>query len=80
MQEIRDYRKYKHFREGGTMKKMILVLMVVLTLGMIGKGMYTALAKLDTNQDAAIGYTLVDAYPCEMPATVMEPYTAYVLF
>ena len=62
------------------MKKMILVLMVILTLGMVGKGLYTALAKLDTNQDVAMGYTLADAYPCEMPATVMDPCTAYRLF
>jgi len=62
------------------MKKIILVLMVVITLGMIGKGMYTALAKLDAAQDVAIGYTVVDAYPCEMPATVMEPCTAYTFF
>ena len=62
------------------MKKIILVLMVVLTLGMVGKGLYTALAKFDTNQDVAMGYTLADAYPWEMPATVMEPCTAYMLF
>jgi len=61
------------------MKKMILVLMVVITLGMVGKGMYTALAKLDTAQDVAMGCTLADAYPCELPATVMEPCTAYTL-
>jgi hypothetical protein len=66
-------------REGGTMKKMILVLMVVLALGMVGKGLYTALAKLDTAQDVAMGNTLADAYPCAMPATVMEPCTGYTL-
>ena len=62
------------------MKKMILVLMVVLALGMVGKGLYTALAKLDTNQDVAMGYALVDPYPCEMPATVVDPATGYALF
>ena len=62
------------------MKKMILVLMVVLTLGMVGKGIYTALATLDTAQKAARGCTMADAYPCEMPATVMEPATGYALF
>jgi len=61
------------------MKKTIVVLMVVLTLGMVGKGIYTALAKLDTNQNVAMGCTLADAYPCEMPAAVMEPCTAYTL-
>jgi len=66
--------------EGGTMKKMMLVLIVVLTLGMVGKGLYTALATFDHNQTVATGCTLADAYPGEMPATVMEPCTAYILF
>ena len=66
-------------REDGTMKKIILVLMVVFALGMVGKGLYVALAKLDTNQDVALANTVVDAYPCEMPAIVMEPCTGYAL-
>jgi hypothetical protein len=61
------------------MKKIILVLMVVMALGMIGKGLYTAVATFDNTQTAAKGCTLADAYPCEMPATVMEPCTAYTL-
>jgi uncharacterized membrane protein YjgN (DUF898 family) len=67
-------------REGGTMKKMILVLMVVLALGMVGKGIYTAWATFDNAKTLAMGCTLTDAYPCQMPATVMEPCTGYTLF
>jgi predicted transporter len=79
-QKTRDYRKNKHFREGGTMKKIILVLMVVLTLGMVGKGIYTALAKLDTAQDVAMECTLADAYPCEMPVLTIDPCTDCAMF
>ena len=34
------------------MKKIILVLMIVLILGMVGKVLYTALARFDTHHDA----------------------------
>ncbi len=62
------------------MKKMILVLMVVLTLGMVGKGIYIALAKLDTAQDVAMGYTLADAYLFEMPVLTIDPCTDCAMF
>ena len=62
------------------MKKIIVVLMVVLTLGMVGKGIYTALATFDNTRTVAMRCTLADAYPCQMPAAVMVPCTAYMLF
>jgi hypothetical protein len=62
------------------MKKIILVLMTILALGMVGKGIFTALATFDNTQTVVMGCTLADAYPCELPAVVMEPCTAYTVF
>jgi hypothetical protein len=67
-------------REGGTMKKIILVLMVVIALGMIGEGLYTAIAELDTNMQTTTAFTPADAYPCGMPNLVIEPCTDGALF
>ena len=62
------------------MKKMILVLMVVMTLGMIGAGLYTALATFDISQSATMAFTPADAYPCGMPNLVIEPCTDGPMF
>jgi cell division protein FtsL len=62
------------------MKKMILVLMVVIALGMIGEGLYTAIAELDTNVQTTTAYTLADAYSYELPAFAIEPCTNCAMF
>lgn len=62
------------------MKKLVVILMVVITLGMIGEGLYNALAEFDTNMEAANWYTPVDAYPCELPDLTIDPCTDWAMF
>ena len=62
------------------MKKIIMVLMVVIALGMIGEGLYTALAKLDVNQEATTAYTMADAYPYELPVFAIDPCTDCAMY
>ena len=62
------------------MKKIILVLMVVIALGMIGEGLYTALATFDIGQSATTAFTPADAYPCGMPNLVIDPCTDGAIF
>jgi hypothetical protein len=66
--------------EGGTMKKIALVLMVVIALGMIGEGLYSAVANLDIAQEATTAYTMADAYPSGMPNLVIDPCTHCALY
>lgn len=62
------------------MKKILLVLLVVVALGMIGEGLYSAVANLDMSQEAATSYTLTDAYPYGMPNLVIDPCTHCALY
>ena len=62
------------------MKKMILVLMAVIALGMIGEGLYTALATFDIGQSATTAFTPADAYPYELPVFAIDPCTNYAMF
>lgn len=62
------------------MKKIIVVLMVVMALGMAGEGLYTALAKIDINQEATAAYTMADAYPYELPVFAIDPRTDCTMF
>jgi len=55
------------------MKKIIMVLMVVIALGMIGEGLYTALATFDISQSATTSFSMADAYPYELPVFAIDP-------
>ena len=62
------------------MKKIIMVLMVVIALGMIGEGLYTALATFDIGQSATTAFTPADANPYELPVFAIDPCTNYAMF
>ena len=62
------------------MKKIIMVLMVLIALGMIGAGLYTALATFDINQSATTAFSLADAYPYELPVFAIDPCTYCAMY
>jgi len=62
------------------MKKTLIILTVLIALGMIGGGLYTTLANLDTVEEEVEEYALMNAFPYEMPDIVMYPAPGYLLF
>ena len=62
------------------MKKTLIILTVVILLGVLGGGLYTTLANLDTVEKETNEYALMNAFPYEMPEVVMHPAPGYLLF
>ena len=62
------------------MKKVFTILMVLIALGMIGGGLYTTLANLDTGEEEVGETAAIDPFPYEMPDVVMDPVVGYSLF
>ena len=52
------------------MKKTIIILIALLSLGIIGGGLVTTLANLDTVQPDVNNYTAINPFPFEMPHVV----------
>ncbi len=56
------------------MKKIVIVIMVLLTIGLAG-GLYNTLAQLDSTGQETTGYSDVTQFPCEIPDIVLSPVT-----
>ena len=61
------------------MKKAIIILIALLSLGMLGGGLYTTLANLDTVEPDAKDYAGMTPFPYEMPEIVIDPATGFSL-
>ena len=61
------------------MKKTLMILTVLIILGMVGGGLYTTLANLDTVEEVQ-EYAALDPFPYEMPEVVMYPAPGCFLF
>ena len=62
------------------MKKTLTILMVLITLSMIGGGLYNTLANLDVIEEEVNEYASMSPFPYEMPDIVMDPAPGYSLF
>ena len=61
------------------MKKTIIILIALLSLGMLGGGLYTTLANLNSAEPEMSDYTSMNAFPYEMPDLVIDPATGFSL-
>ena len=61
------------------MKKTIVILIALLSLGLLGGGLYTTLANLDTVEPEMNEYVAMNPFPYEMPDVVMDPPTGFSL-
>lgn len=61
------------------MKKTIIILIALLSLGMLGGGLYTTLANLDNGETDANDYAAMNPFPYEMPDMVIDPATGFSL-
>jgi hypothetical protein len=61
------------------MRKKIMILITLLSLGILGGGLYTALANLDSVEPEMNEYAAMDLFPYEMPDVIMYPGTGYCL-
>ena len=61
------------------MRKRIMILITLLSLGIVAGSLFTALAQLDTVEPAMGSYAAMDAFPYEMPDVVMYPAAGYPL-
>lgn len=61
------------------MKKTLIILTILTLLGMVGGGLYTTLANLDTVENNVREYAAMDPFPYEMPDVVMYPDPGYSL-
>ena len=60
------------------MRKSIVLLAGLLILGIIGGGLYTAVARLDTKDTTVLGFMVQNPYDYfEMPAGIIYPATDY---
>ena len=62
------------------MRKRVVVLAGLLVLVIMGGGLYTAVARLDTKGDTVIRHMLQNPYDFEMPAIVIDPAPGYAPF
>ena len=61
------------------MKKSIIILIALLSLGLLGGELYTTLANLDTVEQDANDYAAMNPFPYEMPDMVIDPPTGFSL-
>ena len=61
------------------MKKTIIILITLLSLGLLGGGLYNTLAQLDTVESELNGYAAMNPFPYEMPNIVIDPATGFFL-
>ena len=61
------------------MKKTLVILMALLSLGLMGGGLYTTLANLDTVEPDANEFAAMNPFPYELPDLVMDPATGFYL-
>ena len=61
------------------MKKTLIILTVLITIGMITGGLYTTLANLDTVDREMNEYASMNPFPYEMPDVMMYPDPGYTL-
>ena len=62
------------------MRKVLVILMVSIILGMLGGSLYTTLAKLDTVGEEVNEYASLNPFPYEMPDVVMPPMPGCFMF
>jgi hypothetical protein len=62
------------------MRKIVVVLAGLLVLVIMGDGLYTAVARLDTKGDTVIRHMLQDPYDFAMPSIVIDPAPGYAQF
>ena len=61
------------------MKKTIIILIALLSLGMLGGGLYTTLANLSTVEPEMNEFAAINPFPYEMPDLVIDPATGFSL-
>jgi hypothetical protein len=61
------------------MKKTLIILIALLSLGLLGGGLYTTIANLDTVEPDVNGFAAMNPFPYDMPDVVMDPPTGFSL-
>ena len=62
------------------MKKTLTILMILITLSMIGGGLYNTLANLDAVEEEASEYASMNPFPYEIPDVVIDPMVGVPLY
>lgn len=61
------------------MKKTLIILITLLSLGLLGGGLYTTLANLDTVEPEMNNYAAMTPFLYDMPDMVIDPATGFSL-